>query len=47
MVKSSVIRYTGGIITLLLSIITWQLSAELLQGLTDPDSPNYYEKVKK
>ena len=37
MVKSSVIRYIGGIITLLLSIITWQLSAELLQGLKKTD----------
>lgn len=43
--QSSVVRYTGGIITLLVSILTWQFSAELLQGLTDPDSSNYYNKV--
>ena len=38
-------RYLGGLIAILLAVITWQLQAELLQGIESPSSENYYDKV--
>ena len=37
--------YVGGFLAIVVAVITWQLEAELVQGLQEPDSPNYYNKV--
>lgn len=39
-------NYLGGSLAIGVYVLAWQLQAELLQGLSEPSSPNYYDKVQ-
>lgn len=38
-------HYIAGSLAIAVYVLAWQLQAELLQGLSEPSSPNYYDKV--
>ena len=39
------VRYTIGCVCLVLVVLSWVMEAELLQGLQEPGSSQYYNQV--
>lgn len=46
-VQTRLLRYIKGFVAIVFITFCWILEAEFLQGLQEPSSKDYYDKVRK